>query len=237
MNDDMMTTPILELHGVERTYRTGAGALPVLKGVDLSLARGAWCCVFGASGSGKTTLLNLVGALETPDAGTICVDGCDVSRLSRSEAARFRRVKIGFVFQAYHLLPELSALENVALAGRLAGMSAHAATQKAKTLLAETGLGERLNHRPRELSGGEQQRAAIARALMNDPALLLADEPTGNLDAEKGRAILDLFVELRRRDPSRSILMITHNPEIGRYADRVVVLRDGILYEDRCDAQ
>ena len=218
---------IIELAGVVRTYRVGEERVEVLKGVDFRLRRGEWCAVFGASGSGKTTLLNLIGALEKPDAGKICVSGIDITRFSRREAARFRASRIGFVFQAYHLLPELSILENVALAARLAGSSAASARRRASELLDGVGLSHRLRHRPSELSGGEQQRAAIARSLVNDPELLLADEPTGNLDARTGEGILELFRELRRRDPGRSIVMITHNRELAQVATRVVELADG----------
>ncbi len=222
---------MIELSDLERTYRTGGGALTVLKHLDFTLPRGEWCCIFGASGSGKTTLLNLMGTLETPDAGHIVIDGCDVAKLNRADAARFRREKIGFIFQAYHLLPEFSVLENVALAGRMAGMSRHAAIQRATELLSRVQLDQRLDHRPSELSGGEQQRTAIARALMNRPKLLLADEPTGNLDEQTGLAILELLVDLRRNEPDLSIVMITHNLDLARFSDRVVTLSGGKLNE------
>ena len=220
---------VLELKGVCHSYRGGNREVPVLRGVDFQLERGKWCCIFGASGSGKTTLMNLIGALETPTAGTIRVDGKDISKFSRGEAAEFRRNKIGFVFQVYHLMPELNALDNVALAGRLAGMSAKNAADRAKKLLAKVGLAGRMTHLPSELSGGEQQRCSIARSLMNSPKLLLADEPTGNLDAETGKEILDLLNELRKLDPDLTIMMITHNPELVEYADKVATLSGGVL--------
>ena len=192
---------IIELRGVTRTYKLGREKLPVLRGVDWEIRRGEWACLLGASGSGKTTLLNLIGTLEQPDSGSIRFAGFDVSKLGRGEAARFRNRKIGFVFQAYHLLPELTVLENVMLPGNLAGLSRGEAKKRAVPLLETVGLSGRMRHRPSELSGGEQQRAAIARALLNEPELLLADEPTGNLDTHTGEAILELFTELRKLHP------------------------------------
>ena len=220
---------IIELRGVTRTYKLGREKLPVLRGVDWEIRRGEWACLLGASGSGKTPLLNLIGTLEQPDSGTIRIAGVDVSKLGRGEAARFRNRKIGFVFQAYHLLPELTVLENVMLPGNLAGLSRGEAKKRAVPLLETVGLSGRMRHRPSELSGGEQQRAAIARALLNEPELLLADEPTGNLDTHTGEAILELFTELRKLHPGRSIMMITHNREIAKLADRTGELVDGRL--------
>ena len=220
---------IIELRGVTRTYKLGREKLPVLRGVDWEIRRGEWACLLGASGSGQNTLLNLIGTLEQPDSGTIRIAGVDVSKLGRGEAARFRNRKIGFVFQAYHLLPELTVLENVMLPGNLAGLSRGEAKKRAVPLLETVGLSGRMRHRPSELSGGEQQRAAIARALLNEPELLLADEPTGNLDTHTGEAILELFTELRKLHPGRSIMMITHNREIAKLADRTGELVDGRL--------
>ncbi|MCI5779007.1 MAG: ABC transporter ATP-binding protein [Lentisphaeria bacterium] len=224
-----MSEVVLTMEQVRRVYRAGGTELEVLKGVDFTLARGEWCCIFGASGSGKTTLMNLIGTLERPDAGTITVCGRDLTDLSRKQAAKFRAEKLGFVFQSYHLLPELNLRENVALAGEIAGQSGRTARCKADELIARVGLTERASHRPAELSGGEQQRAAIARALMNDPELLLADEPTGNLDPETGEDILRLFQELRIRRSDLTILMITHNRDIAALASRVAELKNGLL--------
>lgn len=224
-----MSDAVLTMTGVRRSYRTGKVDLEVLKGVNFTLKRGEWCCVFGASGSGKTTLLNLIGTLEAPTAGSITVCGRELSRLTRKQAAKFRAEKIGFVFQSYHLLPELNLLENVALAGRIAGQGAGKAARKAAELLDAVGLSARTRHRPTELSGGEQQRAAIARALMNDPELLLADEPTGNLDPETGEDVLRLFQALRKARPELTILMITHNRDIAALATRTVELQNGLL--------
>lgn len=211
------------------SYSTGAHKLEILRGANCSIEKGEWVCILGASGCGKTTLLNLIGGLEKPVSGSIEVCGIDVARLSRGEAARFRSATIGFVFQSYHLLPELDILENVALAARLAGRGKHRATERARELLTQVGLAERLTHRPTELSGGEQQRAAIARALINDPPVLLADEPTGNLDAKNGDEVLDLFDRIRAERPDRTILMITHNRDITCRADKVLLLENGVL--------
>jgi len=220
---------IIEIKDLRHSYGSGARRLDILRGVDVEIPAGSWFCILGASGCGKTTLLNLIGGLERPVSGSIEVGGVEVSALSRREAARFRTGKIGFVFQSYHLLPELSILENVVLAARLAGTPIRPARTRAAELLTRMGLAERLDHRPSELSGGEQQRAAIARALVNDPELLLADEPTGNLDADSGAEVLKLLSEVRGEHPERSMLMITHNRDIARLADGVLLLENGLL--------
>ena len=226
-----MNKPVLFLENVCKSYKVGGGQLEVLKGVDFTLERGEWVCIYGASGSGKTTLLNIIGLLERPDSGKICFGKTDASNLSRSQAAKFRSREIGFVFQSYHLLPELTILENVSVAGRLNGLSPAKAQKRATELLTSLGLEQRLKHRPSELSGGEQQRAAIARALINDPPLLLADEPTGNLDPHTGEEILQLFENMRQTNPELSILMITHNHLIANRASRAVELNDGVFTE------
>ena len=228
MNDANDKTAI-EIRDLRHSYVTGPRKLEILRGANCRIERGKWICILGASGCGKTTLLNLIGGLEKPESGSIEVCGVDVANLSRSKAAQFRSATIGFVFQSYHLLPELDILENVALAARLAGMGRHHATERARELLTQVGLAERLKHRPTELSGGEQQRAAIARALINDPPVLLADEPTGNLDAKNGDEVLDLFDRIRRERPDRTILMITHNRDITHRADGVLLLENGVL--------
>ena len=204
--------------------------LRVLDGVSLDIKKGEKIVIIGASGSGKTTLLNLIGALEKCDSGTIEVDNRDLSQMSRTECAKFRAGSIGFIFQSYCLLPELSIRENVMIAARLNGTSAKEAAEKTDSLLDKVGLSHRKHHRPAELSGGEQQRAAVARALINDPALLLADEPTGNLDEETGNAIMELFCSLRaERAKPLSIIMITHNRDLCRYADLTAELSGGKL--------
>ena len=184
---------ILQLTDLYRSYRIGKGEIPVLKGVNLVVYEGEWVALLGASGSGKTTLLNLIGLLERPDSGKIIYRDTDCSKLGISASTALRRKKIGFVFQSYHLLPEFTVVENVKLAAMLNGRITKEATNKSKEILSYVGLSHRFNHKPGELSGGEQQRAAIARALINDPELILADEPTGNLDSGTGEEIIELF--------------------------------------------
>lgn len=217
---------MIEIKNLCHSYRIGSGELDILKNVDFTLEKGKWCCVYGASGSGKTTLLNLLGTLEKPTSGSIIINGTDISRLSRRQAASFRGKNIGFIFQSYHLIGELDVLENTAFAGTF-GDSKVSRIKRAEELLNAVGLGERLHHRPAELSGGERQRCAIARSLMNEPALILADEPTGNLDETTGKEILELFTRLRQNNPELTILMITHNPDITRCADISVKLENG----------
>lgn len=217
---------VLDVSGVAKGYELGKSRLEILKEITFQLHGGEWLTLLGASGSGKTTLLNLLGLLEQPDRGTIRAAGVDYATLRGSAAAQFRNRKLGFVFQSYCLLPELNVLENVMLPGMIAGGGSE---KRARELLDRVGLSERLKHRPTELSGGEQQRVSIARALINDPDILLADEPTGNLDSHSGAEILRLFTELRAAAPNRAIVMITHNEEITRMADQVLTLRDGVL--------
>lgn len=228
----MMSDVILSIKDLCHGYMIGKKELPVLKNLDLEVKKGEWLCIFGASGSGKTTLLNLIGTLEHPQSGSIAFDGMDIGSLSRSQAAQFRGRHLGFVFQSYHLIPELSVLDNAALAGHFAGISSGTSRKKAQELLEKVGLQARMHHLPNELSGGERQRCAIARALLNDPKLLLADEPTGNLDAATGQEILDLFIQLRRENPERAIVMITHNRELAVLADRSVTLENGCFKEN-----
>ena len=220
---------VIEVKDLCHSYRMGNSELKIINNLDFSLEQGKWCCIYGASGSGKTTLLNLLGTLEKPCSGSIIINGQDVSGLSRKAAAGFRGKNIGFIFQSYHLIPELTVLENTAFAGNFAGFSSSKATAKARELLERVGLQERMHHLPSELSGGERQRCAIARSLINSPKLILADEPTGNLDGETGNSILELFCELRREYQDISIVMITHNPEIAKLADLSVKLENGKL--------
>ena len=221
---------IVKLENVHHGYSIGSNRVEVLHGVDFELAEDKWCCILGASGSGKTTLLNLVGSLEKCDSGRIEVGGRDLSTMNRRESAMFRAQSIGFIFQSYCLLPELSIRENVMLGARLNGTPAAGAAEKADFLLEKVGLSHRRFHRAAELSGGEQQRAAVARALVNDPPLLLADEPTGNLDENTGQAIMELFCALREeRSRKQSIIMITHNRDLCRFADITMELSGGKL--------
>lgn len=220
---------ILELSGVRKCYAVGANVIEVLRGIDLQVRAGEWLSLTGASGSGKTTLLHLLGLLERPDEGTITACGQDYSLLKRRAAAEFRRQKLGFIFQNYCLLPELTVLENILLPGMMAGTNRRQLEKDARELAERVGLQDRLEHRSTELSGGEQQRAAIARALINRPEILLADEPTGNLDSRTGDEILQLFRDIRSERPDCTLIMITHNAEVAAMADRSAVLADGVI--------
>jgi lipoprotein-releasing system ATP-binding protein len=221
---------------LHKSYRLGKVTLRVLRGVSLSVAKGEFVCVVGASGSGKSTLLHLLGLVDTTDKGRIVLDGTDVGKLSGRRRSRLRCREVGFVFQFYHLLPELTVLENTLLPAMVDASVAgwlhrrgHRRRQAVK-LLDRLGLGERLRHRPKELSGGERQRVAIARALVNAPGLLLADEPTGNLDSKTGGRILDLLKRFNK-ETAQTIVMVTHDAGLARQADRVLHLRDGRLKE------
>lgn len=229
--------PILSVRDVRKTYKLGRVKVPVLHGVDLDVKKGEWVTILGASGSGKSTLLHLMGGLDRPDKvdgqrGSIIFEGNDLTKQSKRTLDRYRADDIGFVFQFYHLLPELSVVQNVCvgsmiLHGRIGYMSNRSSTvQRATELLERFGLGHRLKHRPAELSGGERQRVAIARALINDPSVLLADEPTGNLDMKTGASILDTMIEYREK-AGLTMVMVTHDERIAARADRVIRLVDG----------
>ena len=221
-------TFFLEAGGIAKSFTIGKHRVEVLKGVDLQVSRGEWVALLGASGSGKTTLLDIIGTISRPDAGSLSMDGHDLIRVSQRELVGFRRQNIGFVFQAYHMLPELNICENVMLPALMGNQPKKKVRERARELLERVGLSHRMNHRANELSGGEQQRAAIARALMNSPRLLLADEPTGNLDSVTGSGILDLFKEFHA-EKSMTIVMVTHDRSVAALADRTVELRDGRL--------
>lgn len=218
--------PILRARNLGKTYALGKRSLEVLRGVDLEVYKGEFLALQGASGAGKSTLLHLLGGLDTPNRGEIWFEDKNLILLRERDLARFRNLKIGFIFQAYHLLPELDALENVALPARMARVSVQEARSKAEALLTRTGLSERLDHRPLELSGGEQQRVAIARALVNDPDLILADEPTGNLDSHTGGEIMGLLEELRT-ERRTTLIIATHDAKVAERAPRIIYLRDG----------
>ena len=213
---------IIEAKGIEKSF----GTLKVLKGVDFQVDKSEVVAIMGASGAGKSTLLQILGTLSTPDAGTLLVDGTDVLHLGSKELSAFRNRRIGFVFQAHHLLPEFDALEKVMIPALIGGASAPQAKEKARRLLGEVGLSERMSHKPSELSGGEQQRVAIARALVNDPAILFADEPSGNLDSRTKEEIHRLFFELRDR-LGQTVVIVTHDPSLAQLCDRTLVMRDG----------
>ena len=218
--------PLLAANDLAKTYRIGRRTVPVLRGVSFEVHAGEFVALRGASGSGKSTLLHLLGGLDVPDAGLIEFDGERVDGWGPARLAAFRNLRVGFVFQAYHLLPELDALENVCLPARVARRPAGEAEVRARALLVRVGLGERLDHRPAELSGGEQQRVAIARALINQPRLVLADEPTGNLDSQSGGGILDLLCSIQREE-GMTLVMVTHDPRVAARAPRVLELVDG----------
>jgi len=225
-----MSEAVLSIRGLERTYVTGAGSLTVLKGVDLDVKAGEVVGLIGPSGSGKSSLLHAAGLLERPNAGRITIQGRDCSDLPDAPRTRIRLGAIGFVYQFHHLLPEFSALDNVALPQMIAGKSRKAAQDRARQLLTELGLGERLDHQPAQMSGGEQQRVAIARALANAPRLLLADEPTGNLDPATSGVVFENLYALVRKSGVAAVIA-THNLELARHMDRVVSLKDGHLVE------
>lgn len=213
---------MLEAKGIEKFY----GKLHVLKGVDLQISKGEIVSIVGSSGAGKSTLLHILGTLDTPDKGEVFLHGERTDKLRGNKLAKFRNKNIGFVFQFHHLLPEFTALENVCIPGWISGKKKKETEQKAITLLQTLGLNERLHNKPHQLSGGEQQRVAVARALINDPAIVLADEPTGNLDSANGRELYKLFLDLKDRF-QQTFLIVTHNEELAKMGDRVVVMKDG----------
>ena len=222
--------PALHLDRLERAYAQGSRLIEVLKGATASLYPGEAVALLGPSGAGKSTLLHIAGLLERPDGGAVVIDGVDCVKLGDAERTRMRRSEIGFVYQFHHLLPEFSALENVVLPQLILGLTRREAEERARQLLLALGLGERAEHRPAQLSGGEQQRVAIARAIINEPKILLADEPTGNLDSKNSEIVLQMLRQLNK-DLGQTIVMITHNPEAVTYFDRVVHMRDGVIVD------
>jgi putative ABC transport system ATP-binding protein len=217
--------PFVRVEGLHKVFQMGQTAVSALAGVDLEIEQGSFMVVMGPSGSGKSTLLTLIGGLDRPTAGTIEVGGQPLNTLNENELARFRRQQVGFVFQSFNLVPSMTALENVALPMRFAGVSRRQRRQRAGELLRRVGLSDRAYHRPAELSGGQQQRVAIARALANEPHLILADEPTGNLDTAGGMAIMQMLSDLHRE--GRTVLVVSHDLRIRAFATRIVYLLDG----------
>ncbi|MCC6233378.1 MAG: ABC transporter ATP-binding protein [Verrucomicrobiales bacterium] len=220
------TRPLLAARELRKSYRMGRRNVEVLQGATLEVGVGEFVALRGASGSGKSTLLHLLGGLDVPDSGSIEFDGAPLAKSSAAGLAAFRNMSVGFVFQAYHLLPELDALENVCLPARVARRSVGETEQRARELLGRVGLSSRLDHRPAELSGGEQQRVAIARALINRPRLVLADEPTGNLDSHTGSEIMELLTSLRT-EHGTALVLVTHDPRVAARAPRTLELEDG----------
>ena len=216
---------LIEMHQLTRVYDLGPQQIFALRGLDLTIDPGEYVAIMGPSGSGKSTLMNIIGCLDTPTSGKYLLDGVPVETLNDDELAAIRNKKIGFVFQTFNLLARTTALQNVELPLVYAKIHRHERRQLAEEALVAVGLGDRMNHQPNELSGGQRQRVAIARALVNKPSLLLADEPTGNLDSQTGREILDLFHELHGR--GNSIIMVTHEDDVAKEAARVIRLRDG----------
>ena len=217
---------MLEARQIEKSY----GVLQVLKAVDLTINKGEIVSIVGSSGAGKSTLLHILGTLDTPDKGEVLLHGNRIDKLTGNALARFRNKNIGFIFQFHHLLPEFTALENVCIPGWIAGTKKAETEKKASKLLETLGLKDRLQNKPNQLSGGEQQRVAVARALINDPQIVMADEPTGNLDSANGRDLYKLFIELRDKF-QQTFLIVTHNEELAQMGDRVVVMKDGMIVE------
>jgi putative ABC transport system ATP-binding protein len=220
-----MANPSVSCRGVQRTFRSGTRETNAVRGVDLDVAPGEWVAIMGPSGCGKSTLLHLLGGLDSPDAGTVSVDGEDVGRLSETERALLRRKRIGYVFQFFNLVQDFTVAENVELPMLLAGQRRHAARRRRRELLEAVGLADAADASPSQLSGGQQQRVAIARALANRPGVLLADEPTGNLDTESARQVLSLL--RAQHDAGQTIVMVTHDARVAAAADRLLVMEDG----------
>src|SRR5262245_43957172 len=226
-----MSEPLLSGRNIHKTYTLGKRSLAVLRGVDVELRRGDFLALRGASGAGKSTLLHLLGGLDTPTRGDISLAGRNLSTLDRRELARLRNQEVGFIFQSYYLLPELDALENVCLPARMARTAAREAETRGRALLERVGLRDRVEHKPYELSGGEQQRVAIARALINEPDLILADEPTGNLDSHTGEEIIDLLCSIKD-EKKTTLIMATHDARLAARAPRTIELLDGEIRKD-----
>jgi putative ABC transport system ATP-binding protein len=222
--------PIIEIKHIRKTYLLGSQFIEALKDVSLSIEKNEYVALMGPSGSGKSTLMNILGCLDTPTSGSYKLNNTEVSDMSDDELAHVRNKEIGFVFQTFNLLPRLTSLENVALPMVYAGLGAAERRRRAEEVMNLVGLGERMNHKPLELSGGQRQRVAIARALVNNPSIILADEPTGNLDSKTSYEIMDIFQQINNK--GNTVILVTHEEDIARYAKRVLRLRDGLIETD-----
>ncbi len=222
---------MLKLENVYKTYHMGKVSVPVLKNINLEIKKGEYVSIMGPSGSGKSTMMNLIGALDRPSKGRVLLNGTDISKLSDDRLATLRQKMVGFVFQQFNLIPRLTTLENVELPMWFAGLPKRARAKRARDLLIQVGLGDRLTHKSTELSGGQMQRVAIARALANKPEIILADEPTGNLDSKSGAEIARMLDRLN--DEGKTIIIVTHDPTLAKIARRIISLKDGEIVDDR----
>lgn len=218
--------PIIEVHNLRKVYRMGKEKIVALNHVDLEIEKGEICCLFGTSGSGKSTLLNMLAGLEKPTKGTIQIKKVHIEKLTESQLATFRQKYIGFVFQSYNLIPTLTAQENVALPLIFQGVSKKERDKRAKEMLEAVGLAKRIKHKPKEMSGGQQQRVSIARAFVNKPQILFADEPTGNLDTHTTVEVMDIITKIAR-ETNQTMIIVSHDPEIADYADKIITIQDG----------
>ena len=227
--------PIISLKNIERSFSIGAEEVKALRGVDLNINKNEYVALMGPSGSGKSTLMNLLGCLDTPTSGQYILNGTDVSVLNDNQLAQIRNKEIGFIFQTFNLLPKSTALDNVILPLIYAGLGKVEREQKALKTLEDVGLANRVKHKPNELSGGQRQRVAVARALVNNPAIILADEPTGNLDSKTSVEIMGLFEEIHKK--GNTIIVVTHEEDIARHAHRIIRLKDGVIESDEINKQ
>jgi putative ABC transport system ATP-binding protein len=231
-----MSEQLIEIQDITKIYQMGDVQVHALRGVSLQITPGESVAIMGPSGSGKSTLMNVIGCLDQPSAGQYWLDGTDVSKLNDNQLAEIRNRKIGFVFQTFNLLPRTSAFQNVTLPLIYAGMGARERRERSRAALEAVGLGDRINHRPNELSGGQQQRVAIARALVSEPAIILADEPTGNLDTSSGQEIMGIFHQLNQ-ERGITVVFVTHDPEIAEETRRIIHIRDGLIEKDELRPQ
>ncbi|MCA0153732.1 ABC transporter ATP-binding protein [Winogradskyella vincentii] len=225
-----MSDNVIEIRNIIRDFKLGQQTVHVLKGIDLDIKKGEYVAIMGPSGSGKSTLMNLLGCLDTPTSGTYVLNGKDVSQMSEDELAEIRNTEIGFVFQTFNLLPRTTALENVALPMIYAGASKKVRSERASEVLTDVGLADRMDHKPNQLSGGQRQRVAVGRALVNKPSIILADEPTGNLDSKTSLEIMELFDEIHAN--GNTVIMVTHEEDVASHAKRIIRLIDGMIDTD-----